>query len=302
MNDIHSINDTNDMTAVEEDAEEIFRRTADAIAAKKKELTSSVDREQIKQCMKKAANMALIARRELADIKKHETVAIEAFLSRYVVSTPVPVSASTALPNALVPAARGRPCRFNASKPIVRFAELLAEYNTYAIAHQLPPVNQLVFSRMMSERKYVTERVRGKECYVGIRLRTVDDPIPRFPDECSVPDYVEKLDLAFVFGRGPNYPSSDIGKKINEWVFKYYDAGNAYYYAVETKEIYQQFRKETAMEVSKEMFDESLNTFIFYSYPTEYRWCFTAETKREDLFTPEMEKVKGVWASLIRKK
>lgn len=275
----------------EEDAEEIFRGMADLIVATRREMPSLVDQERIMQCVQNAAEVTLIARRHLAALQKNISTSIKKFLARYVVTTSVTQSTND---HPSVPT-KGRPCRFDSSVPMVRYSELYVEFNKYMANNKTLPVTQPIFSRLMAEQRYVTERVRSKDYYVGIRLRTADDPLPRFPNECNAPDFLVRDASVLTFARGPRFSPSDNGKKVCEWQNIHYNVGDSPRTLIETEELYKRFLKDSGITISKEEFEDCLVAPIFDSFPDECRWTLSS-IEQQDL-----NHFRRRWAALISK-
>ena len=75
------------------------------------------------------------------------------------------------------------------------------------------------FGQAVGGKGYISRVFNGIRYYVGIRLRTVDDPIPKFPFESETPYNVRKLGYVILQG-SRNYDPVDpaIKETVRKWM------------------------------------------------------------------------------------
>lgn len=140
------------------------------------------------------------------------------------------------------------------------------------------PLSNVKFSRQLSVKGIVSKQSNGIRYYPGIRIRTVDDPHPKFPYEISPsPDPIQKIRHAFLSIFFVVDEKSENSQLVNGWIWKHYESCDMMSSIIELDVVHVRFGHDTGSFLPKEDFLASTTAKAYISYPTELRWKLTPE-------------------------
>ena len=127
---------------------------------------------------------------------------------------------------------------------------------------------------MMSRKGYHRTSVKHIYNYVGIRLRTVDDPVPAFPFEIVSPDHIRRLGHALLIERrDKDDVDPTIKEVVQSWMkehtlpIEFHDPWTRF------NDLFDTFNRSTLSNISEIDFERSLKGIPFFrTVPDSLRW------------------------------
>lgn len=261
-----------------EKPETILRRIADLVERKRTANIELLFQAKIDELIEPSIRALLPIERQLAMIEVKCDSIIDTFLSRCVIKAP-PIEST---PQYKGP---GRPSTISSTEPIVSCVELHSHFVEYANSNKAVPMSFVPFCQSMAKRGHHSKRVRGVGSYVGIRLRTDLDPLPRFFREIfPTPPRIEAMGhtlMQATWHKG----ELRVEESVRQWVRARYELCD-----VEDVTDAMVMRKaflddpknaHLADDLSEDSFCISTGAIIYDSYPSEYRWLLPPDRPTE---------------------
>lgn len=251
-----------------ESVEKIMKRVAALVEEKRLELGDMDGQDKINKIMEPIARACLSVERDLHALVAQHVDALNDFLVREIVDYPPTEKME-------VRRGRGRPLSVDAATPVIPFSLAYDKYVAFADRVGATPMTEMMFSKTMVKKGYGTARIRCVCHYVGIRLRTPADPVPKFPGEIITPPSITALKVALCIHL---YLTEEIDPRAKAWSEERYDRCDCMLGLLDGDALHKEFVESTGIEMTYEQFAASTYGDSFDSYPDDYRWLLPRDT------------------------